>query len=295
MRVLVWGGSGFLGSHIADALSKRGHDVTIADIKKSSWLSGEQKFLHVDVRDRESVNDATKGMDAVFNFSGIADISDADLNPNRTVEINILGNLNILEAVAAYRVQKYVFASTLYVFSKSGGYYRVSKQACESYIEEFSNQNGLNYLILRYGSVYGPRSGEHNSIYRFVSSALKSRSINYWGKPDSLREYIHVDDATEGSVKLFEGETQSGSFILSGSETLKVSDVMAMIQEILGYELELSYDELSDSGHYDKTPYSFAPRYAKKYTANYQIDLGQGLLAMIEEISAETQVKENQS
>ena len=81
---------------------------------------------------------AVEGKQIVFNFAGIADIGEANVRPVDTVRYNILGNINILEACLNKSVKRYIFASTVYVYSKSGGFYRCSKQACEAYIENLS-------------------------------------------------------------------------------------------------------------------------------------------------------------
>jgi UDP-glucose 4-epimerase len=284
MKITVWGGSGFLGSHVADTLTKQGHTVTIADSNVSQWLVENQEMIQGNVLDKEQVLKSVNGADVVFNFSGIADIQEADLDPNKSAEVNILGNLNLMDACVKHGVQRYIFASSLYVYSTSGGFYRCSKQACENYIDEFHRQRGLDYTILRFGSLYGPRSDEKNAIYRFIESAIKKKKINYWGKPDALRDYVHIHDAAQVCAEMLDNKFKNENIIISGTQTLKVSDVMEIIVEILGKNIALSYDEKADSGHYEKTPYSFTPKMAKKFVPRTQIDFGQGLLDMVQKI-----------
>ena len=143
MNITVWGGAGFLGSHICDALSDIGHSVTIADIKESLWKRDDQKMLTGNLIDKEIINQSVKNADYVFNFAGIADIGEANINPLESAEVNIIGNLNLLDACIQNKIKRYIFASSLYVYSNSGGFYRCSKQACESYIDEYQRQFGL--------------------------------------------------------------------------------------------------------------------------------------------------------
>ena len=96
MNITVWGGSGFLGSHICDILTQLGHDVTIADIQKSTWKKENQKMFIGDMLNKTSVFESIKGADYVFNFAGIADIGEANADPFRSSEINIFGNFNYL-------------------------------------------------------------------------------------------------------------------------------------------------------------------------------------------------------
>ena len=97
MQIAVIGGSGFLGSHLSDALSKKGHKVKIFDRKKSKWIKKNQKMIVSDLKNFNSLKKAIKGSDVVYNFAAIADIGEALENPIQTVETNILGNTKILE------------------------------------------------------------------------------------------------------------------------------------------------------------------------------------------------------
>ena len=154
VKITVFGGSGFLGSHICDKLSEAGHAVTIVDLHPSPWLRPDQTMLTGNILDEETVRRGVEGADMVFNYAGIADIGEANNRPVDTARINVLGNVMILEACRKEAVKRYVFASSLYVYGKSGGFYRCSKQACEIYIENYQAMHKLPYTILRYGSLY---------------------------------------------------------------------------------------------------------------------------------------------
>jgi UDP-glucose 4-epimerase len=195
----------------------------------------------------------------------------------------VLGNVNILDACVAHRPSRYVFASTLYVYSRAGGFYRCSKQASEAYIEEYSRQHGLEYTVLRYGSLYGPRSDERNGIHRFVNEALRDGRIVYHGTPDALREYIHVRDAAEASVEVLEPRFANQHVILSGTQAIRIQDLFRMIGEIIGSEVKVDYILDSNAGHYETTPYSYHPKVGLKLVPRVHVDLGQGLVMKIEE------------
>src|SRR5579859_1470771 len=171
-KVTVFGGAGFLGSHVADALSEAGYTVTVFDLKPATNLTKGQKMIVGDITDPLDVEKAVRGADAVYNFAGIADLSEAHSKPVETVSVNILGNVVILEACVKAKVKRYVFASTIYVYSQAGSFYSASKQACEAYIENYRRYRGLDYTILRYGSLYGSRSNEQNIVYRMLKDAL---------------------------------------------------------------------------------------------------------------------------
>lgn len=283
MKITVFGGSGFLGSHICDKLSDAGHAVTIMDRVPSPWLRSDQKMIVGDILDEKLTARAVEGADAVFNYAGIADIGEANSRPVDTARINVVGNVNILEACREAGAKRYVFASSLYVYGKSGGFYRCSKQACEIYIENYQATYGLPYTILRYGSLYGPRADMRNAIHRFVREALTRGEITYYGSPEALREYVHVDDASAATLSVLAPEFENQNIIISGNQPMRVGDLFRMIGEMLGKKLKINYLHDPNSGHYQITPYAFMPKIGRKLTPPLTVDLGQGILRVMEE------------
>ena len=183
-------------------------------------------------------------------------------------------------------MSRFVFASTVYVYSKSGGFYRTSKQACESYIEEYQKQFGLDYTILRFGTLYGRRANLKNSVYRFLKDAFENRKMTYYGNGEEVREYIHVQDAAQCSVDILGEDYRNQHVILTGHNPMKVRDILMMIQEIVGGDVEIEFQKAlsRDHGHYRITPYSFQPKLGRKLVRPYYLDMGQGLLDCLEEI-----------
>ncbi|MGK5094977.1 NAD(P)-dependent oxidoreductase [Deltaproteobacteria bacterium TL4] len=287
MKTTVFGGSGFLGSHVCDKLSESGYDVTIFDLRPSPWLRADQKMILGNIIEEADVAKAVEGADFVFNFAGIADIGEANERAVDTVRYNVLGNAIILDACVKYQTKRYVFASSIYVYSKAGGFYRCSKQACESYIENYSDTCGLEYTVLRYGSLYGPRAGETNGIYRFIKEAQQTGKISYYGSPNALREYIHIEDAALCSVEILSPAYINQHIVLTGHQPMRVGDLFRMIAEIIGKPLEFEFNRNPQSFHYEVTPYSFSPKIGKKLAPVLHTDLGQGILRMVENIHKE--------
>jgi len=287
MKAVVFGGSGFLGSHVADVLTDRGYDVLIFDARPSQYLQEGQEMVVGSILDKDAVNAAIKGADVVYNFAGIADIDEAKHKPVETVEINILGNTIVLDACRNQNVKRFVFASSVYVYSDSGSFYRSSKQACELIIENFHETYGIPYTILRYGSLYGPRSDERNWIFHILKQAITEGKITREGDGEELREYIHVADAARCSVDILFKNFENEYVILTGYQQLKIKDLMTMIREILGNRVELEFLPSTSNVHYEITPYSFNPRIAKKLVSDHYLDMGQGLLQCIKEIYKE--------
>lgn len=288
-RVCVIGGSGFLGSHVADALSAEGHRVRIYDRKVSPWLRADQEMVVADLLDAESVMAAVADADVVYNFAALADLNEALDKPIESVRINVLGNTHVLEACRLHGVKRFVYASTVYVYSREGGFYRCSKQAAEHYVEEYQRVYGLDYTILRYGSLYGPRADHSNGLYRIVKNALETGVLRYEGSPDTLREYIHVEDAARASVAALGDEFCNQSVVLTGQEPMRVLDLLEMLAEILGLSNAVQFVAGDQMGHYVRTPYAYQPKLGRKYVPPMHVDLGQGLLQLIENVRRSTQ------
>jgi len=284
-KAVVVGGSGFIGSHVADCLSDDGYQVTIYDFVKSLWFRESQEMVIGDILDDKALKQVIKGADVVYNFAGLANLDQALNQPINTAKINILGNLNVLEACRIHNVKRFIYASTMYVYSREGSFYRCSKQSSEHYVEEYQRVYGLDYTILRYGSLYGPRADDTNGIFRIISSALKTGKVQYKGDIESMREYIHVYDAARASVSILDESFKNESIILTGQEQMSLNNLLKMIAEILNYKDDsVEFIEGKYSGHYVRTPYSYQPKLGRKYIPSTHVDLGQGLLQVITDL-----------
>ena len=284
MNIVVFGGAGFLGSHVCDKLSDAGHEVTIFDIKESPWKRGDQKMIIGDIMDHKDIQNALHGTDIVFNFAGIADIDEARTKPVETAKYNVLGNTLLLDEANKAGIKRFVYASTVYVYSNVGGFYKASKQASELYIEKFHEQYGLEYTILRYGSLYGPRAGITNGMYHFIHQALNDGEVHYYGSKESVREYIHVEDAARLSVEILKPEYKNQHIVLTGTEKMKVSQLFQMIREVINKDFNVIYQIVENHPHYEMTPYSYIPKVGMKLISPYYVDLGQGLIQVVENV-----------
>jgi UDP-glucose 4-epimerase len=285
---VVTGGSGFLGSHLADELAGRGHDVTIFDRTPPASLQADQRSVTGDLADFDLLCRTIEGADYVYHFAALSDLNRARELPRETVAANVEGTVNALEASRRAKVKRFIFSSTIYVYSSEGSFYRASKQACEAYIEEYQRRYGLEYTILRFGSLYGPRADESNGLYRLLRQAAREGKIRYYGEPEDAREYIHVSDAARLSVDILDPAYANQHLIITGHYPMRAKDLFTMFSEILGCEIQVEYarPEFPD-GHYRITPYHFHPQAGRKLTSNLYVDFGQGILQVLEQISGE--------
>jgi len=280
----VLGGSGFLGSHVADKLSDAGYKVRVFDKRSSPWIRPDQEMILGNLLNQNEVNEAIQGTEVVYNFAALADLNAGLNNPLDTVRINVLGNAHVMEACRQYEVKRFIYASTVYVYSRDGGFYRCSKQSSEHYVEEYEKAYGLEYTILRYGSLYGPRADSSNGMYRIVKKAIETGLLEYQGSPDSLREYIHVEDAALASVAALDDDFRNQSVVLTGQEPMRVLDMLEMLAEILGLRDAVKFIPGEQPGHYVRTPYAYQPKLGRKYVSPMHVDLGQGLIQLIEDV-----------
>jgi len=284
----VLGGSGFLGSHVADKLTDAGYQVRIFDQRPSPWIRPDQEMMLGNLLNQNEVNEAIQGAEVVYNFAALADLNAGLNNPLDTVRINVLGNAHVMEACRQNDVKRFIYASTVYVYSRDGGFYRCSKQASEHYVEEYQKAYGLDYTILRYGSLYGPRADSSNGMYRIVKKAIETGLLEYQGSPDSLREYIHVEDAALASVTALEDDFRNQSVVLTGQEPMRVLDMLEMLAEILGLQDAVKFIPGEQPGHYVRTPYAYQPKLGRKYVPPVHVDLGQGLIQLIEDFRSDS-------
>lgn len=294
MRIAVLGGAGFLGSHVADALTQQGHEVVIFDCRKSPYRQEHQTEVTGNILDKSAVMEVVSGCDAVYHFAGLADLNQSLNQPEKTIRLNVMGTLNVLEACRNQPgLKQLVFASSAYVFSAKGSFYGISKKCCEQMIEEYGREWGVPYTILRYGSVYGPRADDQNRVYRIVRQALREGRLSFTGSGDEEREYIHVKDAARLSVEVLGHPEFIGQHvILTGVERFKYLDLLHMVQEMLNHRVEVELYNEEYKGHYRLTPYTFSPTPGRKLVSNPYVDFGQGLLEVMEDIYIREQLFE---
>lgn len=286
-KVLVFGGAGFVGSHVADELTNRGYSVVVFDRVASKFLNKVQRMIVGDILDRETVRKAVKDADIVFHFAAMADIQEARDNPVEAANFNIIGTMNILDACREYSVKRLIYSSTIYVYSDHGSFYRSSKQACELFIENYHKEYNLDFTILRYGSLYGTRANNFNFIRNCIRQALLEGHIVRKGDGEEIRDYVNIIDAAKATVDALDDTYKNSYLMITGPQTMRVKELLLMIKEIMNDEIELKFTNDSMEGHYKITPYSFKPKVALKMTPKDFHDLGQGVLDSIYEIYQE--------
>jgi len=221
VKVLVTGGAGFIGSHLSDRLVALGHDVVIVDDLskgKVENLPPQAKFYEIDIRDRELATVfASERPQAVFHHAAHADVTRSVRDPEYDASVNVLGSLNLLECCRASGVQKFVYASTGGALYGEPRYlpadeshpinpvapYGVSKHVVEQYLFTYGVNHHLDYTVLRYPNVYGPRQdphGEAGVVAIFAVQLLTDRQPVIFGDGTKTRDYCNVADIVEANM-----------------------------------------------------------------------------------------------
>jgi len=283
-KILIIGGSGFLGSHIADFLSKKNYQVTIFDKKKSNWLKDNQKMITSNMENLKKLENAIKNSDIVYHLAAMSDIGECMEKPLSSAKINIIFTIKVLEFCKKYKIERLVFASTIYVHSSQGGFYRISKDAAENYVEEYYKRFSLNYTILRFGTIYGPRSKLNNNLTKIIHLALNKKILEYsGGTSKAVRKFINVKDAAKLSCEILNKKYKNKHVLITGKKNIKITYIMKLLSKLLKIKSKPQYNKATKYGHYDISPYSKIKTPEIKINPKNLTDIKAGLIELINE------------
>ena len=283
-NILIIGGSGFIGSNLADKFSELNYNVKIFDIRKSRYIKKRQKFFKGNILDKKSLSKCIKRNDIVFNFAGLSDLNDAKNKPSETAKLNILGTLNILQICKIKKVKKFIYASSIYANTEEGGFYAVSKRSAEDYIERFCKKYKIRFSILRFGSLYGPRADKGNGLRTIILDGLKKNKLIYYGNRFTQRKYIHIADAVKICSNIFLKKYDNKFLNITGNKTTKITDLFRILRKELKINTSVKYLNMRDSGHYSKSPTIVTPRIAKDLKLKKPINFKYSIKELIKDL-----------
>jgi UDP-glucose 4-epimerase len=258
MRILVTGGAGFIASHVSDRLLSLGQQVAIVDnlsTGKRENLPAAAKFYEIDIRD--------KGLDSVFeaempqivvHHAAHANVTESVRNPGYDASVNIGGSINLFECCVRHNVERVVFASTGGALYGEACYlpadeahpidpvspYGVSKHSVEEYLYSYRQNHGLNYVVLRYPNVYGPRQNPHGEagvVAIFSLQLLSGQQPTIFGDGGKTRDYCYVADIVDANV-LALNSAQTGTYNLGRGIEISDLEVFETVQEAVGSQVE---------------------------------------------------------
>jgi UDP-glucose 4-epimerase len=247
MKVLVTGGSGFIGSHVVDKLKNKGVNVRVYDTVMPTFRK-DIEYYQGSILDRDALGFAMSGIDAVMHLAAIADVKDVFEEPCYAESINARGTINVLEAVRKSKVKRVIYGSTTWVYSETEAnsvdescslrapshFYTATKLAGEYYCQSYSRLYGLEVTILRYGIPYGPRARDGAVIPIFVRKALGGQTLTIAGDGSQFRKFIYVEDLAEGNILALKSIAKNKIYNLDGREHITIKQIAETIQKIQG-------------------------------------------------------------
>ena len=283
-KILVFGSSGFLGNHLVKSLIKQ-NEVIEFDITTPKHKHKNTTFIKGSILDKTLVSKAMKGVDIVYHFAAMTDLDTVNRNPATAIEINIAGTTNILDSCIEEKIKRLIFSSSVYVYSKTGGIYKSTKQACELLIKDYDKMYDLNYTILQLGSVYGPNSTKKNLISRLILESIESGTMEHYGTGDEMRQYIYVNDVIKAAIASLNSYYNKQKVIVIGVESISISKLMDKIVSLLGKDIKKIFKLNNYDIHYKKSPFDMSLDGAKYYDVESPTNLDEGLSQTINSIS----------
>jgi len=297
MKVLVTGGSGFIGSHLVNKLVDSSYEVRVFDIKEPK--NPQVEFIKGDISNLEDVRKAVKDCESVFHLASAIGVEYTERHPVETLDTNINGIKNVLECCLHEDVKRLLFTSSSEVYGEPAkiqvledsplqpkSCYGVSKVVCEEYIKAYSKSYGLNYTIVRYFNVYGPRQSTSFVIPKFVDLALKQQTITVYGSGRQIRAFCFIDDIIEGTLLAFKKATNDVFNIGNDKEPIEMRDLAKKIIQLTKSNSRLEFVSLNKTDRSEKreinkrTPDITKSRKILGYEPKVTLD--EGLMKMIE-------------
>lgn len=259
MKVLVIGGSGFIGSHVVDELLTSGHSVRVFDRRPERYrppLSGVD-YCFGDFVDRMALVEALSGVDAVYHLLSTTVPGTADLDPKTDVRDNLIGTINLLDSMRRVGLSRILFLSsggTVYGLPdtipikeahalRPINSYGIVKASIEHYLEMYRRTRGLSPIVIRASNPFGPRqahSGVQGVISTFLRRILAGQSLEIWGDGTVVRDYLEVGNLAELCV-LAGTSDKEGPYNAGSGRGLSINEVVEAVRNVTGLEFKVVY------------------------------------------------------
>ena len=292
-RVVVTGGSGFIGSHVVDSLADSGHRVTVLDHRVVPHRD-DVEFEDVDLLDLSSVLAATRGADHIFHLAAVSNVNYAYKYPVYSTALNVMGTTNVLESARINGVERVHLASTVWVYNGApdntpidesvpfhldgaGHIYTSTKMACEMLCHNYAELYDLHFTVYRYGIPYGPRMREELLIPIFLKKALSGEPLTVSGKGDQYRKFVYVRDLADAHVLGMSDEAVDQTYNLEGPHKVSVLEVAERIRGLVGdhVEIEFTPERPGDFGGKDVSGEKAARELSWKPAIDFEVGLAE--------------------
>jgi UDP-glucose 4-epimerase len=259
MKVLVTGGAGFIGSHLVRYLLDRGDEVVVLDdLRRGNKLDKESRagarLIRGDVRSPETVHDACTGCDIVYHLAAVLGVDAVADNPLETMEVEVFGMRNLVEACTLHGIRKIVYSSTSGVYGKKAietavtetiipspsSSYAIAKRFNELYLAAAYQERGIHSISARFFNVYGPRQDERMVLPRFVAQARASEPITVYGSGKQTRDFTYVADCVHALVELGDKVEGYEIFNIARGEDISIQEVAKIVKQFFNSDSEIN-------------------------------------------------------
>jgi UDP-glucose 4-epimerase len=260
MKVIVAGGSGFIGSHVVDALLDQGHEVLIYDLE-APRCGQPCAFVRGDTRDVDRMVQVFKREDIVYLIAAEANVNRFYESPLFSNDITANATLSVLEAARRVEVARVILASTEWVYGSvadaEGEFiteetpyadspdhlYTSSKIASELYCKNYRGLYGVNYTIMRYGIPFGERARPETVTPIFIRRIAHDEPITVHGDGSQSRQFVYVKDLAQGNAACLNAAAENQILNLNGNKRISVIQIVRTLEDILGKKAVLSFAE----------------------------------------------------
>lgn len=257
LKVIITGGAGFLGHHLARAVKAAGHEVKIIDLKENP----EFPTVIADIRDLEAMKREVRDADVVFHLAALIEAGESVKYPQKFIDANISATVNILEAMKENGIQNIIFSSSAAVYGEPQRVpifeddrtmpinpYGMTKLAMEALISSYVAAHGFTGVGLRYFNLYGPEEHhepESHAMPRFIKQIYQGEEVTVWGSGEHKRDYIHIKDIVDAHLKAidlsYDQQSKYHYFNLSTEKPSSVLEIVSAVEQAMGKKANVKH------------------------------------------------------